>query len=214
MSWYILPDGGISFVKKHYPGWGALLEKVTERKLTSKDAREILDLSYRRLNDWEQRGNLKSFFGREMKTRTEGWRRFSIFDLLCLGVLKEAKKHGISITSLQRFMEDIFLTGGYLYRALPSLVYGVDVFLCTNLDEWMDTFFLGPKDEYVPLPVKDLKQSHIAVIIPLNKIVDDIFEKLQLEDFEAIKKPEGGYRFIVNKVPLALEDLPPVGVVE
>lgn len=208
MSLYMLPLGGISFIKQHYPGWGALLEKVSERKLTAKDAKKILSLSYRRLNDWEHRGKLKSIFGREMKRKTEGWRKFSVLDLLCLGVLKEVKKHGISIKSLQRFMGDIFLTGGYVYEALPSLVYGVDVFLCTNLDDWMDTFFMGPKDQYVPLPVKDLKQSHIAVIFPLNKIVDDIFEELQLEDFEAIKKPEGGYRFIVNQVPLALEDLP------
>ena len=207
MTEYILPSGDILWLKGILPGWGALLEKINQKVLTSKDVKEVLGISYRQLNDWEVRGGLKSVFDRAMKQKTEGWRKFSVFDLLCLGVLKESKKHGIAITSLKQFMGDIFLTGGYICDALPYLVYERDVFLCTDLDKWMDIIFLEPEDQYFKVSIDDIKRSEITVILPLNKIVENVFEKLKLKDFQAIKKPEGGYTFIINGVPLALENL-------
>ncbi len=46
------------------------------------------------------------------------------------------------------------------------------------------------------------------VILPLNKIVEDLLQKLELPDFQATKRPGGGYGFVINGVPLALEQLP------
>jgi hypothetical protein len=207
MAYYSLP-GDLSFLKEVYPGWGALIEKANERMLTSKDVKRILGLSYRQLTDWEKRGMLKSIFARPMSERTEGWRRFSVLDLLCLGLLKEAKKHGISITKLQNFMSRIFSIGGLLYGAIPYIVYGFEVFLYTNLDDWIDIASPVPRDKRFGPPIDDLRKSNLVVIFPLNRIAEGVLKKLRLPDFQAIKKPMGNYSFVINGVPLALEQLP------
>lgn len=207
MAYYSIP-GNLSFLKEAYPGWGALIEKANERMLTSKDLKRILGLSYRQLNDWENRGMLKSIFARPMSERTEGWRRFSVLDLLCLGLLKEAKRQGISITKLQTFMNRIFSIGGLLYRAIPYIVYGFDVFLYTNLDDWIDIASPVPGDKRFGPPIEDLRKSNAVVIFPLNRIVEGLLQKLKIPDFQAVKKPEGNYSFVIKGVPLALEQLP------
>jgi hypothetical protein len=133
----------------------------------------------------------------------------SLYDALediCLGILMEAKRQGISITSLRHFIDHIFLTEDHLYQAFGSLVDGHDVYVYSNLDTWTGIAGLRPDDKHIELPVQDLRESKIIVIIPLSRVVDDIFGRLQLEGFEAIKKPEGGYRFTINGVPLALEE--------
>jgi hypothetical protein len=207
MAYYSLPDN-LSFLKQVYPGWGALIEKANERMLTSKDVKRILGLSYRQLTDWERRGMLKSIFSRPMSERTEGWRRFSIFDVLCLGLLKEAKNQGISITRLQKLMDQIFSVGGLLYEAIPYIIYGFDVFVYSNLDEWISVRPSDPTGERFELFIEDLKASALIVVFPLNRIVDSLLQNIGLPDFQAIKKPEGGYSFVINGVPLALEQLP------
>ena len=207
MPYYSIPDD-LSFLKKLYPGWGVLIEKANERMLTSKDVKRILGLSYRQLTDWEKRGMLKSIFARPMSERTEGWRRFSVLDLLCLGLLKEAKRQGISITRLQKFMNRIFSIGGLLYGAIPYIVYGFDVFLYTNLDDWIDIASPVPGDKRFGPPIEDLRKSNLVVIFPLNSIVEGLLQKLKLPAFQAIRRPEGGYSFVINEVPLALEQLP------
>ncbi len=207
MAYYSLP-GNLSFLKEIYPGWGALIEKANGSMLTSKDVKRLLGLSYRQLNDWETRGMLKSIFARPMSERTEGWRRFSVLDLLSLGLLKEAKNQGISITRLQRLMDQIFSVGGLLYQAIPYIVYGFDVFVYSNLNDWISIRPLGPGSDRVELSLDVLKKSDLVVILPLNKIVEDLLQKLELPDFQATKRPGGGYGFVINGVPLALEQLP------
>lgn len=204
---YSLADN-LSFLKEVYPGWGALMEKANERILASRDINRILKLSYRQLTDWERRGMLKSIFARPMRQRTEGWRRFSILDLLCLGLLKEAKRQGISITRLQPLMNYVFGVGGLLYQAIPYIVYGHEVFAYTNLNDCIGIRSPDPEDEQFRLDIKELRESDIWVILPLNRIVEGLLQELRLPDFQAIKGPGGGYRFIIHGVPLALEELP------
>lgn len=198
---------GLSDNKKKYPGWGILLERVNEKMLKSSDVNRILGISYRQLSDWERRGLLKSIFKRPRGKKTKGWRTFSIADLISLGLLREAKRQGISITSLQRVMERIFFTKNLLNETFPHIVYGLDVFFYTNFEKWTSYYGVERQHERVEVSVDYLRESNIVVIIPVNRIVDDIFSKLKLPDFEAVKKKEGGYSFKINKVPLALEDL-------
>lgn len=207
MVYYSLPEN-LSFLRKAFPGWGALMTKANETVLTSKDIWRLLEISYRQLNDWEKRGMLRSIFARPMSERTEGWRKFSILDVLCLGLLKEAKRLGIPITRLQNLMDEIFSAGGLLYDAIPYIVYGYDVYVHSNLNNSISLTALDREDEALQVRREDLKEGEIVVIIPLNKLVEDILTRLNLPDFQAIKKMEGGYNFIINGVPLALEQLP------
>jgi DNA-binding transcriptional MerR regulator len=194
--------------KKQYPGWGVLLEKVNEKMLKSSDVKRILGISYRQLSDWEKRGVLNTIFKRQRRTKTKGWRTFSIADLISLGLLREAKGQGISITSLQKVMEKIFFTKNILNETFPRIACGLDVFFYTNFDKWTAYYGVDRQHESVEVSVDYLRESNIVLIIPVNRIADDIFRKLKLPDFEVIKKKEGGYSFKINKVPLALEELP------
>jgi DNA-binding transcriptional MerR regulator len=199
---------GLSENMKKYPGWSILLERINEKMLKSSDVNRILGISYRQLSDWEKRGVLKTIFKRSRKKKTTGWRTFSIADLISLGLLREAKRQGISITSLQKVMEGIFFTKNLLNETFPRIAGGLDVFFYTNFEKWTSYYGVNRQHERVEVSVDYLRESNIVVIIPVNRIVDDIFRKLKRPDFEAIKKKEGGYSFIINKVPLALEELP------
>ena len=209
MPYYSLPSHlSLALLKKRYPCWGALLEKADERMLTSEAVDRLLGLSYRQLTDWEHRGMLKPIFARPMGEKAEGWRKFSVVDLLCLSFLKEAKRHGISITRLQGLMGKIFSVTGLFYEAIPHLVYGFDVYVYTDQIDWISVASTDTEDKWFRIPVDDVRESDVVVIIPLNGIVDDLFQRLNLPDFQAIKRPEGGYSFVINGVPLALEQLP------
>lgn len=199
-------------LKTFYPGWGALIEKLRERRFTSKDVKRFLDISYRQLNDWEGRGKMKSIFIKSVRERTDGWRRFSMLDLFSLGLLKEAKKVGIPITRLQKFMDIIFFVNDIIYNDIPYIVYGDDVYIYTDLNNFMGTFCLQTEDQgNIPAFINErLKRSGFMMLLLLSRIVENIFKKMDLSDFQAIKKPDGGYKFHINGVPLALETLPGV----
>jgi len=189
------------------PGWLALLKKADERALTSKDVGRILGISSRQLTDWEGRGELKPIFARPLRVRKEGWRKFSVVDLLCLSFIKEAKRQGIPVTSLKHLMAKLFSVAGFFYDAISHVVYGTDVYVCTNLNDLMYVASPSDKNQWRRI-TEDLRKSDLMVIVPLNRIVDDLFQKLELPDFQALKRPEGGYHFVINGVPLALEPLP------
>lgn len=199
---------GLSDDKKKYPGWTVLLERINERILKSSDVCRILGISHRQLSDWEKRGVLKTIFKRPKRQKRKGWRTFSIADLISLGLLREAKRQGMAITSFQKVTEKIFFTKNLLNEIFPHIVYGLDVFFYTNFDKWTSYYGVDSQYEGIEVSVDYMRDSNIVLIIPVNRIVDEIFRKLKIPEFEAIKKKEGGYSFIINKVPLALEELP------
>ena len=123
MKTYSLPTD-IVFTRKFYPGWASLVEKLTLRNLKSSDVHRILGLTYRQLKDWEERGILKSRSQRAEGAKAKGWRKFSIVDLIALGILKEAKRQGLPVTQPQKAMGDIFISLRFLANfgliGLPS----------------------------------------------------------------------------------------------
>lgn len=61
--------------------------KTDERQVfTIKDLEEV---SYRQLNDWDKRGFLKSC----KRDNSNGWRKFSVFDITCLKIIRDLKKN-------------------------------------------------------------------------------------------------------------------------
>jgi len=195
-------------VKQYYPGWGILLEKLNEVRLRASDINRTLELSYRQLNDWEQRGMLKPKFMRPSSKDGKGWRKFKILDLISLGLLKEIKKYGIPITKFKGTIDMIFFDVDYIWHPLPYIIYGLNVFFYTNLESWISYYCMESDEEKPVFPKEDFLENNALFIFPMNRLIDGIFEKLDLPDFQAIKKPEGGYGFIINDVPLLLEELP------
>ena len=198
------------YIDRYYPRWGILVDKITERSLKASDIKRILGLSYRQLNDWEERGILKSRSKRVLGEKAKGWRRFSIQDLIPLGILMEAKRLGFPVTKFQKAMGTIFLFQFFVFDDFPSVVYGIDFLFITNLNDMFMFHPIDPKDssEKIELWLPEIRQTDAVVIINMKPIIENIFEKLNAADFEAIKNPEGGYRFTINGKPFDLEELP------
>jgi len=199
-----LPSGSLA----DYQGWSILLGKVTEKILTAKDVKYILGISYRQLNDWEWRGMGREIFERPGRHKKEGWRKFSIADLIALGVVQEAKLYGISITKLRAVMHNIFFTDETLTTIFPFLVYGHDVFFYSNFERSSAYYGVNSVIESVEISVEYLRDSAFVLIIPVNRIADNIFMKMGRADFRVLKQDDGGYNFLIHGVPLALEPLP------
>ena len=75
--------------------------KIDERQVfTIKDLGEV---SYRQLNDWDKRGFLKSC----KRDNTNGWRKFSVFDITCLKIIRDMKKNLYSDDVINFILEQI-----------------------------------------------------------------------------------------------------------
>ena len=65
----------------------ALYEKSLNQKKTDErqvfTIKDLEDVSYRQLNDWDKRGFLKSC----KRDNSNGWRKFSVFDITCRNTL-------------------------------------------------------------------------------------------------------------------------------
>jgi hypothetical protein len=208
MNPYTLP-ANLPWIKKVYPGWGTLVEKMTDRRLKAQDLKRILGISYRQLNDWEkERGILKSRSTGQPPEKGSSWRRFSILDLIILSIITEAKKRSIPVTKLQNAMGDIYLSEFMVFDAFPGVVYGLELFFVTDLEDSFDYWCPERIEPMVKIPILKPRGIQTLLIIPMSPIIDHVFETLGHRDFEVIKKSEGGYSFKINGVPLALEDLP------
>ncbi len=204
---YMLPMP-ISYIRQEYPGWGILMEKLDEPRLRSSDIKRILGLSYRQLNDWEKRGMLQMIFNRPAGNKTDSWRKFKILNLFSLGILKEIKKHGLSITMLQNSMDSLFTWTDLNADPIPHIVYGGAVFLKTDFHNVASFVCVEPDENKMKISIQDLVKDKLVFILPVNSIIDTIFSNLNLSDFKAMKERNGQYSFIVHNVPLALEPLP------
>jgi len=207
MGSYILPSGGIQYLKQIYPGWGILIEKLSDRNLTAKDLKITLGISYRQLNDWEKRGIIKSILDRPFVKKAEGWRKFSIIDLIYFGILVNLKKQGIPVSKLTTTIETLRLNEN-LYDFIPNIVFRKNIYFYTNLETWTG-YQIIDENESFEIDHQILNENDVILILPLNKIIDDILFKVKIKDFKIIKNNEDGSKnFIINNVPLSLEKLP------
>ena len=115
------------------------------KSLTAKDARELAGLSYRQLNDWDERGALPG-----ERSKENGWRRFTPKQLFALMVAKEIRdSYGVPVEKI-RFVTDFMMKEGHdhLAAAIRLMEHGLHVFLLTDLEE---TFLMDSDLEFTDL---------------------------------------------------------------
>ena len=144
--------------------------------------------------------------------KSEGWRKFSIADLLPLAVLRELKARRLPVEGIGHSLNRPGVSLFSAYDIFPDFVYGDQLVLFTNLARTNYIIPCEPGDQSIPIRPEDLTrpESEMMVMFHLNRFMDEIFTNLGRKDFEAIRTPEGGYRFIINGVPLTLEELPKI----
>ena len=208
---YDIPNH-FSLVKKVYPSWGALFEKIHARDLRAQDIKRILGLSYRQLNDWSTQGLILTVSERASGPKSEGWRKYAIADLLPLAVLRELKARRLPVEGVGHSLNSPEASLFSAYEIFPDFVYGDHLVFFTNLARTNYIIPCEPGQDSIPIRPEDLTrpESEMMAMFHLNRLMDEIFGNLKRKDFEAIREPDGGYRFIINGVPLTLEELPEI----
>lgn len=106
----------------------ALYEKSLNQKKTDErqvfTIKDLEDVSYRQLNDWDKRGFLKSC----KRDNSNGWRKFSVFDITCLKIIRDMKKNLYSDDVINFILQQITnikssLLTGILYNDEKDLYY-------------------------------------------------------------------------------------------
>jgi DNA-binding transcriptional MerR regulator len=196
------------FIAKHLPGWSVLIDRFTERNLKSRDLQKILGLTYRQLSDWEKNRDVMKFIMERPDTKkAKGWRRFSLFDLIPLSILVELKKQGIPVSRIKELVKKMILPELLNYELLPNIVYGLDAYFMTNFESLIAYEYIEPTKKQFELNKKELAESKIMIVIPINPIIDNIFNKLDNQNMIIHKDKNNRYNFIINGIPLALEQL-------
>jgi DNA-binding transcriptional MerR regulator len=161
-----------------------------EKPYTARHAKELAGLSYRQLNDWEQRGALPGEDDRD----GEGWRRFSPSEMFALMVCGELKReYGIPLEKLKFILESLSGSGGtHLRRAIWLVEQGVSTLLITDMTKTL----MVESD----LEVEDLVFSEFfrgndfkhSLILRLNGLVESFIPLL--ENHESRSRDDSVYR--------------------
>ena len=155
--------------------------------LTASDVKEGAGLSYRQLNDWEEKGILPS-----SRQEDSQWRRFSPRELFCLMICTEIRtSFGVPLESLTYIQSVMFEKGAnHLKFTISRMKKGLAIWLLTDLK---GTFILDTDLEFEDLLHAGIfrsERSQNYIFIKLNPIVNKL---LQLKNLSPIKTHSGLY---------------------
>jgi DNA-binding transcriptional MerR regulator len=197
------------------PGWRALYRQLSQRDLTSKDLKTILGLTYRQINDWQTRGLLPSIQEQEKGlNKGAGWKKFSFLELIPLAILGELKKNGFSISRLREPMKLLYLSDDLLLDVIPDLVNGNQILFYTDFYNVIGFKTFKTIKDYSEItfsfPTRSIEKNNFLITgLYINNLIGSIFKKSKLPNFSAEIDKNGKYRFQINGVPLALEEIQP-----
>jgi len=108
------------------------IDSIPFPEFTAKDLREIVGLSYRQLNDWDEKGLVAAERG-----TPRGWRKFTCRQVFTLGICAEVNSRlGVpphKLTRLQLWLDETG-TDHFVQAAKLMNMHGGAVFLVTDLD--------------------------------------------------------------------------------
>lgn len=150
-----------------------------DRQLTAKQVREAAGLTYRQLNNWDEKGVLGS-----SRDKEGSWRRFTYLELFCAMICARIQERfGVSLESL-RYVKECMLKEGadQLGWAIETMgVLGVQIFLLTDLE----TTFMMKSDTDFSGMLNDgmfrTEQPKAYIVLQINSIVNDLLEAIGQE---------------------------------
>src|SRR5688572_23058003 len=93
-------------------------EQEPGRDLTAGDAKEAAGLTYRQLNDWDEKGVLP-----ENESREARWRRFSPREIFALMVCSAIRKeYGVPLKSLKWLSDYMLQEGANHFEAAVQII--------------------------------------------------------------------------------------------
>ena len=129
---------------------------------------DISDISYRQINDWEEKGLIKPV----RKDAKKGWRNFSVIDLLSLKVIRDLKKHNIPNNYIEQVIN--YILANLQILQLNVITGNEDAFYLLYCDNDKITLIQG-KNTIIAI-FKEYSEKHKPVlIIPIgNYFLDTI----------------------------------------
>lgn len=171
--------------KEAYEIRRGILESLLSNTLTARETKEICGLTYRQLNDWDDKGILPA--QKRESTETWRWRRFTGANVIQLAIISKLRKTGLSFVDLK----NLYLWLKEREESMSDLIkeqiaLGHKVFLSTNLK---DRFYFnsdGDKDisEMILLAYTEHGGMGVVLQINLNDIVNDILKTLNQKSLE------------------------------
>jgi hypothetical protein len=140
--------------------------------------------------------------------------KFSILELIPLAIIGELKKNGFSISRLREPMKLLYLSDDLLLDIIPDFVNGNIFLFYTDFNivigfKTINTIKDNSEITF-SFPTRSFQKGNLLITgLNINEIIDTIFLKLESPNFSAIKGENGKYRFKINGIPLALEELKP-----
>lgn len=148
-----------------------------ETPYSAKNVAEVAGLSYRQLNDWENKGVMPSKRGSE-----SGWRKFSPRDVFVIMICSEIhEQFGTPLESLG-YIKRMMLQpkANHLFAAVEMMDYGLTPYLMTNLK---DHFMMQSSDElgkYICQTFStDSEETDTYILLGLRPIVKRLLLYIQ-----------------------------------
>ncbi len=201
--------GLVDAVKNSQPdstksGCDIIRDKICERCLTARDLQKILSISYRMINDWDER-KLR-FFKRRSKKK-HSWRLFSIEDVFSFAILLALKHLKIPVSRNHRLLESI-RSSLIADSILIPFMEGKKTFFYHDNETIAGFYVVGRTNMFekdILTAVKPL------VFIPLNDILRFVLERSAREDFHIeVNKDTQKIVFYVDGRSIELSDRVPV----
>jgi hypothetical protein len=152
------------------------------RDFSSKHVQRATDLTYRQINDWDERGAIP-----HSRKTDKGWRRYSARDVFALMVASELhKRFGIPVHKLRYVLAFMTQDGAHHLNAAQRLMaqFGIGVWLLTDFES---AFIVDSELEYDDLMQYGMMGGVAGegfVMLKVNPIVNRLLESLDLEPWE------------------------------
>lgn len=149
-----------------------------------KDASEQSDeMTYRKLNDWDNKGLLES----HRKEEKKGWRKFSIKDVIRLRIIKDLKLYGLSNDRIKNALQSVFESSSETKYNLFEYFF-FETFLQNQkilLIVWNngDSYFYSEM-QFATLLGADFNESKPILILPFYDYVRPFTRQLLKKDDE------------------------------
>ena len=166
-------------------------------KYSASDVRDVAGLSYRQMNDWDERGALLG-----EREADAGWRKFSFLELFILLVCNELRrKFGVPVDSL-RWLQNFMRKDGanHFVAAAEIMNRGMVVLLLTDLQ----TTFKMNSDveiaEFLDLGGMRDETPQAFLLLKLNPLVNSLLRhidepvelKIQRQTYSVLRRAQGG----------------------
>ena len=164
-------------------------DEDADRRFSASDVREVADISYRQLNDWDQKGAVPP-----SREKASGWRRFTERELFVLLVCQEMrKKYGVPVESLKYVTSCMVREGANHFAAAIEIMalFHMPVFLLTDFET---TFIMDHPFElsdYLLMGLGSNHQEAAFVLLKVNPLVNRILARRE-KPIE-IKESHDGY---------------------